>query len=130
MSFGFSIGDFVTLSQLALNIYNSCKSSPSEFKSIAGEVNTLSIILGILSSHLQECTLDEQATKKLEVLHTQTLEVLTDIEALLQKYGSLGRKKPRTLHRIQWALKRSSEVHTKLIFHAGVLCCINTSLTK
>ena len=131
MSFGFSIGDFLTLSQIALNIYDSCKNSPTEFKSITSEVNTLSLILKSIASHLSEHSVDAEAAKELELLCCQTSRVLEDIRSLLRKYGSLGQRKPRMLDRIRWALKRGSlEVRNKLLFHAGVLNYLNTSLTK
>ncbi|RYP74591.1 hypothetical protein DL771_002857 [Monosporascus sp. 5C6A] len=130
MSFGFSVGDFLVLSQLALNVYNSCRGASAEFKSIASEASTLSFVLKRLSSDFPHRTLDEEDTKELVLIHTRTREALEDIQGLLQKYRSLEQQKPRKLDRIKWALKPSSDVRTKLLFHAGVLNCLNTSLIK
>lgn len=131
MSFGFSVGDFVALSTVAYNIYGSLKDSPAEFKSITSEANTLSAILKNIASHLSDHNVDPDSAEELGSLHRQTSKVLEDIRELLERFGSLAKKKPRKFDRIKWALKGSSaELRNKLLFHAGVLNYLNTSLTK
>jgi hypothetical protein len=54
MSFGFSVGDFVTISTLAWNVYKSCNDSCDEFKNISGEVVGLHIVLLETKDYLTE----------------------------------------------------------------------------
>jgi len=61
MGFGFSVGDFIAISALAMNIYSSCKNSSRSFKSITSEVNSLHIVLKKISEYLSEHSLDADA---------------------------------------------------------------------
>jgi hypothetical protein len=45
MSFGFSVGDFVTVLGLAWRVYKSCKDASDDFKNISNDVAGLHIVL-------------------------------------------------------------------------------------
>lgn len=45
MSFGFSVGDFVTVGQLTWTVYKGCKAAPREFQELSGELSSLHTIL-------------------------------------------------------------------------------------
>jgi len=68
MSFGSSVGDFVTISALALSIYNSYKDSSGDFKSITSDVKSLHIILGKTTEYLSENSLARNGVAQLEIL--------------------------------------------------------------
>jgi len=48
MSFGFSIGDFVALSSLALKLYRDFKDAPGEFAQISRDLQTSHILIADL----------------------------------------------------------------------------------
>ncbi|KAH9216082.1 hypothetical protein DL95DRAFT_267896, partial [Leptodontidium sp. 2 PMI_412] len=79
MSFGFSVGDFIAVGRLVLNLYNACKDAPGEFREINGELSSLHIIL---------CDLAEQALDPTSLLIPlgRMEPVLGRIETLLRDY--------------------------------------------
>jgi hypothetical protein len=98
MSFGFSVGDFVTISTLAWNVYKLCKDSCDEFKNILGEVVGLHIVLLETKDYLTE---HGQSLSRTQSTHLNALahgcnDVLVDLETVLGRYNSLGSKTQRT----------------------------------
>jgi hypothetical protein len=59
MSFGFSIGDFVAVGQLAWQVYRKCKSAPSEFKAISSQLISLHIVYKDVNETIEEWGLSE-----------------------------------------------------------------------
>jgi hypothetical protein len=45
MSFGFSIGDFVAVGNLAWQVWKSCKDAPESFRNVSQEVLSLHAVL-------------------------------------------------------------------------------------
>ena len=129
MSFGFSVGDFITISTLAMNIYSSCKNSSRGFKSITSEVNSLHIVLKKTSEYLSEHSLDADAAECLESLKNECYSVLKDIQDLLQKYRSLGMK-GRIWDKMKWGSEDVSGIRHRLTVNVTLLTAFNTTLTK
>ena len=130
MSFGFSIGDFLTLSTLAWDIYTSCKDSSREFKDLAGQVKSLYFILQSTAEHLLKQPPETREAAELTGLKDRCQESLTEINCLLQKHSSLGTQKPRRWDMIKWAFGDAIHAKDKLVFHATVLAALNSSLTQ
>ncbi|KAH8702873.1 hypothetical protein GQ44DRAFT_717234 [Phaeosphaeriaceae sp. PMI808] len=130
MSFGFSVGDFVTLSTFAYKIYHACKTSSSDFGSIASEVQSLHVVLDDMTQHLTKNSVDNKGAEQLEHLKENCYGVLSEIEKQLKKYGSLGTKKQRFLHKMGWALNDVSSIRSRLILYIGMLTALNTNLIK
>jgi len=45
MSFGFSVGDFIAVSEKTWTIYRACKGAPGEFQELSRELSSLHTIL-------------------------------------------------------------------------------------
>ena len=45
MSFGYSVGDFITVGQLTWAVYKACKGAPGEFQELSPELSTFHLIL-------------------------------------------------------------------------------------
>jgi hypothetical protein len=129
MSFGFSVGDFIAVSTLAMNIYSSCKNSSHGFKSITSEVNSLHIVLKKISEYLSEHPLDTDATECLESLKNECYGVLKDIQDLLQKHRSLGTK-GRIWDKMKWGSEDVSGIRHRLTVNVTLLTAFNITLTK
>ena len=129
MSFGFGVGDFITISTLAMNIYSSCKNSSRDFKSITSEVNSLHVVLKKTSEYLPEHSLDTDAAECLESLKNECYSVLKDIQDLLQKYRSLGMK-GRIWDKVKWGSEDISGIRHRLTVNVILLTAFNTTLTK
>jgi len=95
MSFGFSVGDFVTISALALSIYDSYKDSSGDFKSTTSDAKPPHTAPEKTTEYLSENSLDSDGVAQLEILKMDAVDVLKDIQHLLRKHSSLGAKKGR-----------------------------------
>jgi len=129
MSFGFSVGDFITISALAMNIYSSCKNSSRGFKSITNEVNSLHIVLKKTSEYLSDHSLDTDTANCLESLKNECYSVLKDIQDLLQKHRSLGTK-GRIWDKMKWGSEDVSGIRHRLTVNVTLLTAFNTTITK
>ncbi|PMD29363.1 hypothetical protein L207DRAFT_394586, partial [Hyaloscypha variabilis F] len=74
MSFGYSVGDFVAIGQLAWTVYKSCKGAPGEFQELARELSTLHTILH---------ELEDEAKTPTSLLNRRGAERKPELEALL-----------------------------------------------
>jgi hypothetical protein len=69
MNFGCSLGDFVTVGQLAWNVYKSCKEAPDSFANISNEVLSLHIVLKEVELLSEELASD-QCVKEIIIVIT------------------------------------------------------------
>ena len=130
MNFGFSLGDFVTVPTLAWQVYKSCKESSDDFKSIAGDVAGLHIVLKEVEEQLEEHPFDEQRCSQLATLVEPCHTVLTQLESLIERYDGLGSKSQRTWDRLKWGLEDVSRLKERLLTSTAILAAFNTSLVK
>ena len=130
MSFGFSIGDFITVSSLAWQVYKSCKDSSDDFKTIANDVVSLHIVLKEIEEQYKEQTLERNQQVHLAKLTQNTRNVLKDLEALLEKYDSLGTQSQRTWDRMRWGLEDINKLKERLTSSTTMLSIFNSSLIR
>ncbi|TVY78484.1 hypothetical protein LSUE1_G005133 [Lachnellula suecica] len=126
MSFGYSLGDFVTVGQLAWTVYKSCKEAPESFANISTEVLSLHLVLKEVEELLsEELDLDPHLpASKLASLTTITggcQDVLRDLEAVTKKYESLSSKSKWTWDRMKWGSNNISELRQRLTSNIVIL---------
>jgi predicted transcriptional regulator len=119
MNFGYSLGDFVTVGQLAWNVYKSCKEAPDSFANISNEVLSLHIVLKEVEELLSEELASDPhlPASKLDNLTAITegcQNVLQDLEAVTKKYESLGSRSKWTWDRIRWGSNNIAELRQRL----------------
>lgn len=90
MTFGFSLGDVISLSALAWNCYKSCRDSSEQFQRISGEVGNLKAVLDETIEAIQDNrplspTREERLKRVMECQ-----QVLMDLERLLNSYESMN----------------------------------------
>jgi hypothetical protein len=102
MSFGYSVGDFVAVGQLAWTVYKSCKEAPESFANISVEVLSLHVVLKEVEELLSDQNLPALKLDGLTIITNGYQDVLRDLEALTKKYESLGSKSKRTWDRVRW----------------------------
>ena len=130
MSFGFSIGDIISVSSLAWKLFKSCKDAPGEFKNVAGEVVSLHMVLKETEELVSESNLTSHQTSQLQHLTDGCQNVLQDLTELLKKYQSLGTKTQRTWDRLKWGSEGIANVRTRLISNTTILSAYNTTMVK
>ena len=89
MSFGHSVGDFVTVGTLAWKVYRSCKAVPESFVNISGEVLSLHAVLKEAEETVfaQPLFLAKQAS--LEAVANGYQRVLEELESLVEGYEKI-----------------------------------------
>jgi hypothetical protein len=92
MSFGYSVGDFIALGQLAWQVYKSCKDAPGSFRNISSEVLSLHAVLKEVEETLLSYTLPKSKQASLVTITSGCQDVLGDLQSLVNKYESLGRR--------------------------------------
>jgi hypothetical protein len=124
MSFGFSVGDFVTLGQLAWNVYKSCKDAPQSFNNISQEVLSLSAVLREAEESFSGQTLTMATQEGLRTVRDGCHGVLEDLQSLLDRYESLGTQTKRTWDRVGWGSNDITELRSRLTSNIGLLTAL------
>jgi hypothetical protein len=121
MSFGYSVGDFVTLGQLAWKVYKSCKDAPESFSNISQEVLSLHTVLKEAEEILSEQSLSASKQVSLKTVSDGCYRVLQDLQCLLARHESLGVKSKRTWDRLRWGSQDIEALRSRLISNTVLL---------
>ena len=114
MSFGYSVGDFIALGQLAWQVYKSCKDAPGSFRNISSEVLSLHAVLKEIEETLSSYALPESKKASLGTIRSGCQDVLGDLQSLVNKYESLGSQTKRTWDRLRWHSNDIAELRARL----------------
>lgn len=121
MSFGFSVGDFATLGNLAWKIFKTCKDAPESFKNISEEVSSLHLVLKELEEIYSDETLSAGQQSRLEKVADGCRTVLEDLQRILDRYNSLATNSKRTWDRVGWGANDIAELRSRLISNTVLL---------
>ncbi|PGH06016.1 hypothetical protein GX51_02607 [Blastomyces parvus] len=139
MSFGYSVTDLISLTALSWKLYKSCKSAPSSFASLSSEVLSLHALLREAEEALfpggqthDDCTAGRTARKTPAALPLSAQEnlrviadgcngVLVDLQSLIDRYESLGRKKSNAWGRVKWGVEDIGELRSRLASNVSML---------
>ena len=121
MSFGYSVGDFLAVGQLAWKVYKSCRDAPESFNNISLEVLSLHALLKEVEETLSSCPLTQSKQASLATITAGCQNVLLDLQALVLKYESLGTQSKRTWDRVRWGSKDIAELRARLTSNTMLL---------
>jgi hypothetical protein len=123
MSFGYGVGDFLAVTQLAWNVYTGCKEAPKHFQDISSEVSSLHIILKETEEFIAAETdgLGPEREERLRRILGGCRDVLTELDALLEKFNSLGTSSKRTVDRLRWGQEEVVALRGRLILNISLL---------
>ena len=121
MSFTFSVGELAALGQFAWKIYKACKDAPESFKNISQEVSSLHLMLKELEETYPDATLSPTQQARLENIGGGCRTVLEDLQAIVEKYNSLGTSSKRTWDRLRWHSNDIAELRSRLISNTVLL---------
>jgi hypothetical protein len=133
MSFGYSIGDFLEVAELALRIYREYRDAPAQFAAISNEVASLHLVLKDVDSTISKRELSPLSPEKaadLNQISTGCRSVLTELDDLLQKYKSVGKRTRWSWDRLKWHQSDIVELRSRIISHTGMLNAFNISLNR
>ncbi|KAF4983537.1 hypothetical protein FZEAL_1072 [Fusarium zealandicum] len=121
MSFGFSIGDFVAVGQLAHKIRKDFGGAPSQFKSLADETKTLSMVLQDVDVTIADSDLSAQQETNLQQAGETCQRVLEDLQRLGDKFSDMdstqsGTRKSsrRVWKRLKWEPEEARELRDRI----------------
>lgn len=127
MSFGFSVGDFVTVGGLCWKLYKKCKDSPGNYKQLTSEVGALHNVIQETEELLSQQSLTVQQKEKLRVATVGCGEVLQDLDELLAEYKSMGTKSQRTFDRLGFGTQDIDAIRTRLVSNVTLLDAFNNA---
>ncbi|KAM4057683.1 Pol [Hirsutella rhossiliensis] len=128
MSFGFSVGDFVGVAQLANKLRKEFFGAPNQFKALSDEVRSLSIVLQDVDVALSETGITDQQQTEIRDIIVGCRHVLFDIEEALAKNsgiessgGSLGSRLKRVWKKVNWQPDDIRELRDRLASNVTLL---------
>ena len=96
MSFGYGVGDIMAISGLALKVCTAYKDAPGDYRNISDEVESLHIIINKAAQHFEGPALSDNSRQEGQKVLKGCQNVLEDLDALIEKYNSLGPTSPGT----------------------------------
>lgn len=145
MSFGFSVGDFITIAQvskLAWDTFTAIKNAPKEWRALESEVQSLAISLRSLDdadttlSIVQYIGHNPQREKDLKELLTNSNNALAPMKELIEKYRVKDTDAKRDIRdwlagtKFTFKTMSVQEFRNKLSLHTASLNIFLTTLTN
>ena len=128
---GISVGDIVLAARLAWTVYSACQAAPHEFEALSQEVEALYIVLESIKTVVSNAGLDATKINDLNRVAQGSISVLTELEALMEKYKSLGTgTRTRTWDRLRWGQQEIALLRGRLISNVSLLSAFNSNLAK
>ncbi|KAL8642606.1 MAG: hypothetical protein Q9226_008488 [Calogaya cf. arnoldii] len=94
MSFGFGVGDFVTVGTLAWkvykNVYKAAKDAPESFQKVHRDVLSLHAVLKEAGESIFDPPLSLQRQQRLHTIVDGCTSVLDDLQGLVNRYEEMG----------------------------------------
>ena len=95
MSFGFGVGDFLAVSNIAKGVYEACKDGPREYKEISREAKSMGYVINSLSDDAQDphSLLNKKGVRRkpelVEIIRNCET-TMQELQAMVDKHSSLG----------------------------------------
>lgn len=130
MSFGFSLGDFLSVAQLAWRITQACCESGSDFAELQSEALSMHTVLNATQDVLERARPTTAQVERLLVVGKGCRDVLIQVDAILKKYRSLGSSQRRLRDKLRWHVEKKGNVRIRLMSHTTMLASINSTITQ
>ncbi|KFZ13854.1 hypothetical protein V501_03493 [Pseudogymnoascus sp. VKM F-4519 (FW-2642)] len=137
MSFGFSVGDFIAVIQLAIKIQKEFVDAPSQFKPISDEVRTLSIVLQDAAVAFPNRELDNEQKRGLEIIDKGCRNILDELQQILEnntelipESGGVGKRNKRVWKRLNWKPEDIDQLQNRINTNINLLNTFNGRPTR
>ena len=114
MSFGCSVGDFVTLGTVTWKLYKSYKEAPGSLQNLSLDLLSFHAVLKEAEETIFERPLSPSKQQGLKAVHDSCYGVLIDLQKLVDKYENMGTQGKRTWERIRWGNEPIAELRARL----------------
>ena len=119
--YGFGVGDFVAVGTLAWNIYKSCKAAPVSFSNISNKVLSLHAVLKEADKTISRSPLSPKSQARLNTISDRCQSVLSDLQALVDKYENIETQSKWTWDHIKWGAEDIVGIRSRLISNTTFL---------
>ncbi|KAI2817405.1 hypothetical protein CBS115989_6041 [Aspergillus niger] len=137
MSFGYGVGDFLAVVNLAKTIKERFVNAPEQFKQISEASKTLCNVLRDIENTYQQAGLNTKQKKHLDDVYRSCYHDLNELLRRLDKYqelnfgtNSLGGAYRHFWKRLKWDQARMAEMHQRIHSDIHVFSLLSTSLTS
>ncbi|OAQ71516.1 hypothetical protein VFPFJ_11057 [Purpureocillium lilacinum] len=123
MSFGYSIGDFITLGDKAWTIYKKCKEAPEQYAQLSHYVEVLRIVIDDVHKFLEDGEPPDSERKLASLVSSaQGCETtLAEVEEFLEKHSKVGSKNKRVIDTARFIIKDVQGLRSRLEMNAQLL---------
>ena len=112
MSFGFSVGDFVTCAQVAWVVYKQLRDAPDEIKAVSDDVGLLHMTLTSMNDNVVQSTaLNPHDVEGIAITMDRCRSVLAELQPLADKYGN---KRLGLRNRVKFKFEDLESIRKKL----------------
>ena len=144
MSFGFGVGDFLTVGKLVWDVYSAYADAPEQFRNFSQEILSLHIVLRKVEVQLGLSGSDGTASpgdaasppslltedqNDLKTLYDGLQAIAKELDDLLKKYKSLE-STGHPIDRLKWGQEDLVGLRERLRSNINLLTTFNASLAK
>ena len=120
--FGWGVGDVISISRLAVEVYTAYKAAPDDYKHISVEVESLQIIINKAARHFESTTLNNDNRREGQKVLQGCQNVLADLNSLIEKYNILASvNSGQVFKRIKLGTEDITSLRLRLISSTGLL---------
>ncbi|EEH34808.1 ankyrin repeat domain-containing protein [Paracoccidioides lutzii Pb01] len=133
--FGFSVGDFITVLQLAHKVRHRFVDAPGQFAAISDDVRSLSAVLQEVDLILPKHTLTDQQVRDFESISKGCYNVLSELDTWLSdndvgsRSHKLREKASNTLKRLRWDSGEMRDFRNRITSNISLLNILYSKLS-
>ena len=122
MSFGYSVSDFFTLSQLAVKVYKAYQNAPDDYQHISEEVAGLQGLIDKAQQHFKSTTISSGDRHHCQKALKGCKSILNDLSSFIEKYKSVASTDKRPVFkRVKLSTEDIATLRERLIANATLL---------
>ena len=122
MSFGWGVGDIVTISEYAVKVYTAYKDAPDSYRHISEEVAALQVLIEEVKQHFKSSAIGSNDHQHGQTVLKSCHSVLEDLNSLIEKYKDLtSTDKSLVLQRVKLGSEDIATLRARLTSNATLL---------
>ena len=130
MSFGFGVGDFLSVGKMVWDVYSSYADAPEQFRNFSQEILSLHAVFEQVEEQLHDTTtLSTKNTNNLKTLYDGLKGIMEELDDLLKKYKSLE-STGNLIDQLKWGQEGLVGLRERLRSNINLLTTFNASLAK
>jgi hypothetical protein len=112
--FGFGVGDFLAVGQLALDIYHQIQGCSGSYRDLSHDAGQFVLTISGLENLVKQGRLDASQTTELLVHGQKCKDILLEIREVLDEYESLSTKSKKIRDVLGWDYEGATDLRARL----------------